>query len=142
MGGAFVDARDVASAAAKILMLPGDVFSKFAEVGAIEVHGPEPVNLVENVSALSDAVGYDIALKTVPADRWIDAMVRYGIERVHAKSLCSTIQMTAGDAELEGSSELVSESSTLLKDFTGWTPQYTVNDWANSTKVLKLLKKQ
>ena len=46
---AYVDPRDVASAAATILMLPGDLLATFVAAQSIEVHGPKMLNLAENI---------------------------------------------------------------------------------------------
>jgi uncharacterized protein YbjT (DUF2867 family) len=58
ISGAFIDTRDIASAAATILMLPGDLLTTFIAARAIEVHGPTLLNLAENVTVLAKAVGY------------------------------------------------------------------------------------
>lgn len=141
---AFVDPRDVASAAATILMLPGDLLATFVAAQSIEVHGPKMLNLAENIKVrargvpqlrtrrcillcahrlmhthalcaptkcmyslslhapppphthtriprpttkqvLAEAVGYPIKINEAPIGAWVDAMVGYGMPRVHAR---------------------------------------------------------
>merc|ERR1719491_2920893 len=54
-GAAFVDPRDVASAAATILTLSDKKLAEFVEARSIEVHGPALLNLADNVKILADA---------------------------------------------------------------------------------------
>jgi len=136
--GAFIDPRDVASAAAKILMLPGDLLSTFVAAQAIEVHGPSTLNLAENVALLSKAVGYPIKINVAPIAGWVDAMVGYGMPRVHARSFGATVMKVAGDLAMDGPT--TNTNSPLLTGI-GWKPQYDVNDWVNSAKVQGAFKK-
>lgn len=73
-GSAFIDPRDVASAAATILMLPDEQLAKFVAAKSVEVHGPAIMNHAGNVKILSEAVGYPIKINPVPLGPWVAAM--------------------------------------------------------------------
>jgi hypothetical protein len=73
-----IDPRDLASAAAHILKLPGDLLATFVAAQIIEVHGKESLNLADNVEALSKAVGYPIKINVVSFEDWVDTMVSRG----------------------------------------------------------------
>lgn len=135
---AMIDPRDLASAAAHILMLPGDLLATFVAAKTIEVHGKEMIDLHENVEALSKAVGYPIKINAVPYEPWVEAVVGTGMPRVFAESFGSTILKVDGAMEPDG--PMVQTTSPLLTS-TNWTPKYGVDDWATSPKVIEALRK-
>lgn len=135
---AMVDPRDVAAAAAAILVLPGDQLASFVEERLIEVHGKGLINLSENVKVLAEAVGYPIEINEVPLSAWIDTMVGYGMPRVFARAFGGTIMKVDGKMMADGAT--TQTSSTLLTSI-GWEPKYDAADWANSPKVQAALRK-
>jgi len=135
---AFVDPRDVASAAVAIIMLPGEALSEFVAEKTIEVHGPELVNFNSYINVLSDAVGYPIKLVEVPLGPWVDTMVGYGMPRVFSRSFGGTIQK-CNDPSAFGLAAINTSSALLLS--TGWTAQHNAASWAASPAVQSTLKK-
>jgi len=135
---AFVDPRDVASAAATILMLPGDLLATFVAAQSIEVHGPKMLNLAENIKVLAEAVGYPIKINEAPIGAWVDAMVGYGMPRVHARAFGATVMKIDGVLPFDGPA--VNTNSPLLSSV-GWKPKFDVNDWVASAKVQGVFKK-
>ncbi|KNC87585.1 hypothetical protein SARC_00287 [Sphaeroforma arctica JP610] len=129
---AMVDPRDVARAAATILLADESKFNEFLQERAIEVHGPEMLSLAEEVQALSDGIGYDVKIQAVPPTALVDVMVSFGMVKVFAEAFCNTILKLNGDIQAEN--RIVNESSALLTA-SGWSPKYTVKDWAQSKKI-------
>lgn len=135
---AFIAPEDVADAAAAILMAPGRKFEKFVNEGVIEVHGPERLNLDQNLKILSDALGYEISIHTVEPELWTEVMTGFGMEAVHAASFCSTIQMIAGEKECL--KERTNDTSSLFKQI-DWEPKITCEMWAKSPKIQSILSR-
>ncbi len=134
---AYVDPRDVGSAAAAILLQPSDVVKKFLAARIIEVHGPELVNFQDKAAALSKACGYPIRLNTVPPLAWRDTLVSYGLSKLFATSFLHTVLIADG-AE-PPARPMVDKSSDLL--LTIWKPKYNLEAWANSAHVQAAFRK-
>lgn len=127
-GTHMIDTRDVASAAALILLAPPSTFAEFVHASPIEVHGPEHVTFAAQGAALSAATGKPIKYQQVPYEAWIGTMVGYGMERVYATSFADTIRtMTADQKPYQPQPQ---KSSPLLLAH-GWKPVWTLAKWAN-----------
>jgi len=136
---AFVDPRDVGSAAAAILSLPSDELTIFLAARKIEIHGPKLTCWDEQLAALSKAVGYEIKLNQVPGPAWVKAMMGFGMSRVFANSFCGTIQTCGGIKEPFSGVFPQKNSGILLA--TGWKPKHDDASWVQSPKVLAAFTK-
>lgn len=144
---AFIDPRDVSSAAAAILTLPAADLAPFLAKRLIEVHGPAAANFADVAQALSRAVGYTISIKRVPREAWAATLIGYGLPRVFAYSFLETVEqmdgvLPAGYPENalahRGPGDMVRSSPELLRI---WSPKYSVEDWARSEAVVAAFAK-
>ncbi len=135
-----IDPRDVGSAAAAILTQPTAGLAVFIAKRNIEVHGPAPANFADKAAALSAAVGYDIKIKQVPLEAWVQAMQGYGLPRVWATSFAETVLQADGVVPPGYPAPKAGEPSMGSLDTSPellaiWKPQFTVQDWASSAEV-------
>ncbi len=123
---AMIDPRDVAGAAATILLLPKEKLSKFLALGRVQVHGPEVKSFGDMAAVLSKACGKEITVNQVPPDAWAAALVGYGMTEYFASSFKETVQICAG--EMEPQRPHSNENHPLLLEV--WKPKYTADDWS------------
>lgn len=135
---AYIDPRDIGSAAALILTSSADELSSFIAARRLEVHGPALVSFQDKAAALSKAVGYPIKINTIPAAAWIEVVKGFGMTDLFAKSFCDTVQVCGG--EKPPPSPGCNTSSGILLA-AGWKPKYDLEAWANSDHVLAAFKK-
>lgn len=133
---AFVDPRDVGTAAAAILSLPTADLKPFLDKKNIEVHGPANVNFADVATALSRVAGYEITVQQVPRDAWVKVLLGFGLPRVFATSFLETVEQMDGVIPLGYESygapaEAPPTSPELLA--LGWKPK-SLEEWAESVK--------
>lgn len=136
--GAFVDPRDVGSAAAHILLQPKEMLAAFLEQKRIEVHGPSLTSLKEQLEILSSIVGYPIKINTIDGAAWASILQGFGMSKLFATSFLHTVEVV--DGVRVPPAPVISKSSALLTA-TGWEAKYDVSAWCNSDHVIAAFKK-
>lgn len=138
---AMIDPRDVASAAATILLLPGDQLQPFLHAKAIELHGDKFFSWKDQLAALSKAVGYEIKFNQVPTAGFVGALVGFGMPRVFAKSFAHTIEDVGGVTPSHMLWGPDPETTSPLLTALGWAPKQSLETWVSNPKVLAAFKK-
>lgn len=124
---AYVDPRDVGTAAAAILLANEAKFAEFLALGRVEVHGPEPVNFAIQAREISAANGgKPLEFQKVDGAAWSSALQGFGLSKHFADSFLATVQIMGG--EKEGPRPHTNENSPLL--LTVWKPTRTLSAWA------------
>ena len=140
-----IDPRDVGLAAAAILQLPVAGLAPFLAARKIEVKGSSRVNFADVASALSKAVGYDIAVSHVPRAAWTKTLESYGVLRVFATSFCETYEQMDGvtppgyEGYGAGLFKWTSATSPELLAI-GWKAK-SVEEWANDVRTKAIFSK-
>jgi len=140
-GSTILDARDVASAATLVLLLPSSTFKLFVAAEAVEVQGDEVVSFEDVGKAVSKAVGYPIEYQQVSIEDWVDTMVGYGMPRIWAQSFGDTIRFVAGQlpADVPVMPQPTKTSPLLLAQ--GFQLKYNLEKWANDPETVAAFKK-
>jgi uncharacterized protein YbjT (DUF2867 family) len=123
---AMVDTRDVAGAAAAILLQPKEKLEDFIKLRYVQVHGPELKTFAEKAEALSKATGKTITVNTIPPEAFSSVLQGFGMSEYFANSFTDTILTVGGGKEGERPHD--TECSPLLLEV--WKPMYTVDMWA------------
>jgi len=135
---AFIDPRDIGSAAAHILLQPQDMIEAFLDQRKIELHGPGLTSIKEQLEQLSKAVGYPIKLNTIDGTEWAKIMQSFGLSKLFSVSFLHTVEILEGVRE---STAPMGTKSSALMYATGWKPEYDIEAWCNSEHVLAAFRK-
>lgn len=135
---AYVDPRDVASAAVAVLTQPADKLEALLAVRKLEVHGPGLLSFQDKAAVLSEAVGYPIRINTIDPIVWRDFLVGLGMTKLFATAYTDTVMIAGGDKAPVAPYKDVSSPELLAL---GWSPKFGVREWAASAHVQAAFRK-